>query len=48
MEERDSLIAVNLSTLHWDNGCRKCPLIEECKKQIMIKIKNVKIFGMTG
>lgn len=32
MGERDNLIAVNLSILHWDNGCRKCPLIEECKK----------------
>lgn len=28
----DRSIAVSLSILHWDNGCSKCPLIEECKK----------------
>lgn len=25
-------LASSLSVLHWDNGCNKCPLLEQCKE----------------
>lgn len=28
--EMDTIVAA-LSILHWDNGCRQCPLLEYCK-----------------
>lgn len=25
-------LASSLMVLHWDNGCKHCPLIDKCKK----------------